>query len=194
MGEGKNKLGLWIALGVIIALLLSCLVGGLAGGVAGYYAGKRGAGVIGAPRAYRALPGHPAPQTETPTPRTPDGSREFESFPWPEASALIMKVVEDSPAQDAGLRPGDMIVEVDGESLVEGKTLAEMISRHEPGDRVELRIVRQGRERTIKVRLGQHPEGEAKTPWLGIEYSTLPRFQFHFESPDSFEGQPEMRN
>ena len=193
MGERKGKWGWWIALGVIVALLLACFVGGLAGGLAGYFAGRRAARSEQLPRlyGYRASPGRPLPEVETPVPRLPEGFGDFD-FTWQRGGALVLSVVEDSPAEDAGLRRGDVIVEVDGKSLGEGKTLAEVISRYEPGDEVELQIVRRGRERTIEVELGQHPDKPARAPWLGIEYRTSPRFEFRFETPDEGESRPDI--
>ena len=66
-------------------------------------------------------------------------------------------VVPESAAEAAGLREGDIITEVDGRPVNETKPLDEHIGRYEPGDRVELTILRDGRKRDISVRLGSQP-------------------------------------
>ena len=186
MEEGKGKLALWIALAVIVGLLLTCMVAGLAGSVAGYFAGKRAASLVRQPELFgrRALPVPRLPEIEVPIPEIPEEFPQPDVFPWRGGGALVVTVTEDGPADDAGLRPGDVIVEVDGEPLGEDDTLAERISLYEPGDELELQIIRRGRERTIKVGLGRHPDRGGKTPWLGIEYQSLPDFRFRIEVPE----------
>jgi len=177
MEENKGKLALWIALGVIVGLLLSCLAGALAGSVAGYYAGRQAARLTREPEAYglRERFGFELPEIRIPTPQIPQELPELELLPFRRGGALVMTVTEGSPADDAGLRRGDVIIEVDGVPLGEDETLAELISQYEPRDKVELRIIRRARERTIDVTLGLHPDsGRA---WLGIEYRTLPRLE-----------------
>ena len=198
MKESKGKLGLWIALGAIVALLLSCLVGGLAGGVAGYWAGRQGARLTQeeGPYGFRVRLGLPLPEGEItipPTPEVPDELPEFDEFGWEGGGALVLKVTEDSPADDAGLRPGDLIVEVDGEELGEGETLSDLVSLYEPGDEIELLVIRRGRERTIEVELGRNPDRGGETPWLGIDYQSMPGLRFRIETPDRLGRSPGTR-
>ena len=183
MEQNKGRLALWIALGVIVGLLLSCLAGALAGSVAGYCAGRHAARLTREPQAYGYGErfGFELPDIRIPTPKLPEELPEFEVLPFRGGGALVLTVTEGSPADDAGLRSGDVIIEVDGVPLGKDETLADLISQYDPRDRVELQIVRRGREGTIEVELGQHPETDRQAPWLGIEYSTLPRF----ELPDS---------
>ena len=57
-------------------------------------------------------------------------------------------------ATTAGLEPGDIITEVDGRRIHSGEELIVKIRAHRPGDRLELSLVRGGRERTISLVLG----------------------------------------
>ncbi|WFB07564.1 trypsin-like peptidase domain-containing protein [Streptomyces sp. LX-29] len=58
------------------------------------------------------------------------------------------------PADRAGVRPGDVITEVDGVRVHSGRELIVKIRGHRPGDRLELTLERDGRERTVSLTLG----------------------------------------
>lgn len=69
----------------------------------------------------------------------------FESSFLPAARALLMtRVAAGSPAERAGLRPGDRIIAIEGKPVTSETTLPEEWSRHRPGDRVRLTIARSG--------------------------------------------------
>jgi serine protease Do len=80
-------------------------------------------------------------------------------FVMTDEGALITEVVPGSPADESGLQNDDVIAEVDGRAVTEARPLDELILRYEPGDRVELTVLRQGRERTVRVRLASWMEG-----------------------------------
>jgi putative serine protease PepD len=69
--------------------------------------------------------------------------------------AFVTEVVPDSAADDAGLLPGDVIIEIDGEEVTEASAVRDAILDKEPGDTVELKILRAGDERTVEAELGQ---------------------------------------
>jgi S1-C subfamily serine protease len=88
--------------------------------------------------------------------------------------ALIQDIESESPAEKAGLREGDdeigfqatrvrtggdVIVAVDGRRLSRSDDLADEISAMSAGDEVELELVRDGRHKTVRVRLGERPRG-----------------------------------
>lgn len=90
---------------------------------------------------------------------------------------LIMQVVPDSAAEEAGLQSGDRILEVNGVEVDAGKELSDMIAAFEPGEEITLTIQR--RESTqseqIGVTLGEHPEQPGRA-YLGVRYTArLPR-------------------
>ena len=72
---------------------------------------------------------------------------------------LIVSVVPESPAKQAGLKSGDILSEVAGEHVETPEDVQDVLSDFRPGDRVTLKIIRQGKERTVKVRLGQTSSG-----------------------------------
>ena len=71
--------------------------------------------------------------------------------------ALVLTVSEGSPAARAGLREGDVIVEFDGEPIRTVEDLFAAIRERDPGQRVELTIVRDGDRRALQVTLGRLP-------------------------------------
>jgi S1-C subfamily serine protease len=64
------------------------------------------------------------------------------------------------PAEDSGLREGDVIVSVGGREIGSAEQLGDALDGHGPGDRVEVEVVRGDEERTFEVRLGERPPAE----------------------------------
>ncbi|MEV0039055.1 trypsin-like peptidase domain-containing protein [Streptomyces sp. NPDC050804] len=63
-------------------------------------------------------------------------------------------VTSGGPGAKAGIEAGDVITEVDGRRVHSGEELIVKIRAHRPGDRLELTLLRGGRERTLVVVLG----------------------------------------
>src|SRR5207248_10872656 len=103
-------------------------------------------------------------------PITPDLARLFN---LPTGSGLLLQqVVPGSPAAQVGLRVGttpvivegetyllggDIVVAADGAPVSTTQQLRDLIARKKPGDRLSLEIYRDGKRKSIEVRLGQHP-------------------------------------
>lgn len=68
--------------------------------------------------------------------------------------ALIAQIGRDSPAERAGLQPGDVITVFDGESIETSADLPHVVGLIAPGTRVEAFIVREGEEQAIDVEVG----------------------------------------
>jgi len=77
--------------------------------------------------------------------------------------ALITEVLEDTPAKDAGLKSGDVILSVDGEAVDLSSDLPFMIGRRKGGDKVELKVWRDRKELDIEVTLALLPDDEGET-------------------------------
>jgi putative serine protease PepD len=71
--------------------------------------------------------------------------------------ARIAEVRPGTPAQAGGLRAGDVVVELDGEAIESSDELRRAIDAHQPRDRVELTVRRNGRTETLTVTLGSRP-------------------------------------
>lgn len=70
-------------------------------------------------------------------------------------------VVPGSGADEAGLREGDIILEVDGEEISLQNSLAKMIQEHKPGDTIVLRVLRGEQELIIEAVLGEMSSEES---------------------------------
>ena len=63
-----------------------------------------------------------------------------------------------SAAEKVGLEEGDIILEFNGEKITTENTLAKIIMEHDPGDKITLKILRQGKEKIFEVVLGERSE------------------------------------
>ncbi len=73
-----------------------------------------------------------------------------------EPQVLVEQVIHGSPAERAGVRPGDTLVAVDGRPIPGGR-LEELAGRLRPGDPVRLRVLRGGREQEITAVADRRP-------------------------------------
>ncbi len=62
-----------------------------------------------------------------------------------------------SPAEKAGLKKGDIITKLDGKRIDAKNPLLSAISAHQPGDKVSVTYMRDGKESTVEVVLGEYP-------------------------------------
>mgnify|MGYP000087588474 FL=1 len=68
--------------------------------------------------------------------------------------ALVAQVGKDSPAERAGIESGDIIVEVDGEQIEVSADLPHVIGLIAPGSKVPVSVIREGKERSVRVEIG----------------------------------------
>ena len=105
-------------------------------------------------------------------------------------SPEIIRVWPDGPAEKGGLQAGDVIVKFDDQPIDSPQALRDAVVEHQPGDRVNLTVRRDGRQEQIKVRLAgaddfagwgrreqarqreRLPRLLAPRPWLGVRVAT----------------------
>ena len=76
--------------------------------------------------------------------------------------AIIADVTRDSPAEKAGLKPGDVVVTADGRAIEDSSALSRYIASKAPGSTVRLQILRNGAPSTMSLTLGTFPDEDAR--------------------------------
>jgi serine protease Do len=72
--------------------------------------------------------------------------------------ALVAKLLPKSPAQEAGLQVGDVIVEFNGHEIATSASLPPLVGMTAIGDVVALKIMRQGDTKQLKIKIGMLPD------------------------------------
>ncbi len=76
---------------------------------------------------------------------------------------LVMGFANDasgkSPAQQAGIQVGDVIVAINGAVIVNSLDIASVTLSHQPGTQIKVTVVRNGNQQTMTVTLGERPVG-----------------------------------
>ncbi|HWS46753.1 MAG TPA: trypsin-like peptidase domain-containing protein [Acidimicrobiia bacterium] len=72
--------------------------------------------------------------------------------------ALVQAVGSGSPAAQAGIQPGDVIVAADGKPVTSPEDLITAIRGHKPGDTMQLTVARNGSTKTVTVTLTERPK------------------------------------
>ncbi len=96
---------------------------------------------------------------------TPEGARELNANPnspvrLPEQKgALVVRLMPNGPAAQAGLRPGDLITAAGGKPVEGADQLQRIVESGQVGDRLNLTVVREGQTRQVVVRLGEMNNG-----------------------------------
>ncbi len=78
-----------------------------------------------------------------------------------EQGALVAEVLPDSPAEKAGIRPGDVIVEFNGRQIHEMNELPRIVATTEVGAAVTLKVLRDNKPEQVKVVIERLKDGES---------------------------------
>ena len=73
------------------------------------------------------------------------------------SGTLVAAVTDGSPAEKSGLRTGDTILKVNGADIKGPKELSRAVAKIKPGTSVEMTVFRSGKQRDIKVSIGEMP-------------------------------------
>src|SRR5262245_27130604 len=69
--------------------------------------------------------------------------------------ALVNSVEAGGPADKAGVKRGDVIVAINGATVIDSNTLRNQVAEHKPGSELKLTIFRDGREQSLTAKLGR---------------------------------------
>jgi len=83
----------------------------------------------------------------------------FEEF----KGSIVTNVVEDSPADKAGVKFEDVIVEFEGKGVEDSRDLMKRVAMLKPGTKVTMVVMREGKKETITVELTERPKLEEMT-------------------------------
>jgi serine protease Do len=83
------------------------------------------------------------------------------SLPGP-SGLLVGEIAEDSPAAQAGMQIGDVLLGLEGRTLKDTADLRNRVAALSPGTKVAMAILRAGRQRTLVVEIGELPDEPAE--------------------------------
>jgi len=72
--------------------------------------------------------------------------------------ALVTEVIEDSPAAEAGMKAGDVIVKLGDQDIDSPDALYKAVADTEPGQQLAVKVVRKGQDKSVDITLGEMPE------------------------------------
>jgi serine protease Do len=109
--------------------------------------------------------------------------------------ALVGDVLEDTPAEKAGIKRGDVIVKVDDKKIENAAMLSRLVASIAPETKVIMTVIRDGKEKNIEVEIGTMPGGEtteeqAKTEsaWGITAQNVTPEMARKFEWDEGEKG------
>jgi serine protease DegQ len=73
------------------------------------------------------------------------------------SGAIISGVLQGSPADKGGMRPGDILLGVNGEDITDTTKLLNVIAQIQPGSNAQVRVIRKGHEMSLNIKVGKRP-------------------------------------
>ena len=127
---------------------------------------------------------------------TPENAKFFDNST---TGGVVTQVEPDSPGAKAGLQIGDVITEIDGQKVTDASELQVMVGQKQPGSKITLKVLREGKSMTIPVTLEElgnrqaegsddSANGERKMHW-GIGLGNLtPELREQLQAPHEMHG------
>jgi len=81
--------------------------------------------------------------------------------------ALIAQIIEGSPAAEAGIEVGDVVIEYSGRRIIKSSDLPPLVGLTEIGKQTELKVLRNGRIKSLKITIGELPEEDKVAQGFG---------------------------
>ncbi|MFZ1684979.1 MAG: PDZ domain-containing protein [Candidatus Zixiibacteriota bacterium] len=107
-----------------------------------------------------------------------------------ERGVVINEVVEDSPADKAGLKEEDVIIGANGSKIETSDDLTDMVDDAKPGDKITLDVIRDGKEMQLAITLGDRSDSNERTfswtsPTAPLAAMAPRNFAFNFNGHDN---------
>ena len=77
--------------------------------------------------------------------------------------ALIAGVLRGGPADTAGVKPGDVLIEINGSKVADSSSMLNLIAALKPGDAATLKVVRNESELSMRIVAGKRPLPKQRT-------------------------------
>ncbi|WP_176646048.1 Do family serine endopeptidase [Duganella sp. SG902] len=74
-----------------------------------------------------------------------------------QSGAIIAGVVRNGPADKGGIKPGDILLSVDGKPVADTNSMLNLIAQLVPGEKAKMSVLRKNRETTLDVTVGKRP-------------------------------------
>jgi serine protease DegQ len=81
----------------------------------------------------------------------------------PQRGALIAGVLRGGPADKAGIKPGDVVVEIQGKPVPDPTAMLNMIAAQPPGSPVKMKLKRQGQDVDATAQVGRRPKPQPRS-------------------------------
>ncbi|SDU35760.1 Do family serine endopeptidase [Desulfobacula phenolica] len=94
----------------------------------------------------------------------------------------VAKVYDGDPADNAGIKVGDVIFQINDKKIESSRDLTLTIAASSVGETVKVKLIRDGKEKMIKVKLGKRPEQDPDKAKIMDEYDS---FGFSLKQMDS---------
>jgi len=105
----------------------------------------------------------------------------------PGQGVYVAKAYEENPAYEAGIRQGDVITSIDGKNIDSSRDLTMTIANLKVGQKIKVKLIREGGEKTFLVALGKRPDEVADSGLQSMK--THDDFGFTFKPLDDRIGQ-----
>ena len=94
--------------------------------------------------------------------------------------AMVTEVADNSPAAEAGVKAGDVILEFNGKPVPKSHEFPSVIADTPPGQKVSLKVIHEKKEQTIAVKIGELPDEsdatqktETRDPEIGVRVQRI---------------------
>jgi S1-C subfamily serine protease len=77
--------------------------------------------------------------------------------------ALVAGVYRGGPADKAGVKPGDVLTEIQGKPVIDPPAMLNLVAALEPGSSAKMKLRRQGRDISASITVGRRPKPQPRS-------------------------------